>query len=225
MFDWCLIDPAPLHFLYRECMTVTQKPCAEGNWHAGRQFHGPFNRIMGIVVHVMDGHLGNGNTGTDELFNTVPAARAGALKGFASSAHYGISQNGEVHQYVKDEDTAYHAGRVRDPSWSLIASYWAKGAYNGVNPNVFTIGIEHEGSADPAFAEKLGLSFTWPPEMMKASSELIAALCAAYRIPIDRDHIVGHHEIYEAKPCPGDLRIVDLLVQMAAQEFRSKHRI
>jgi N-acetylmuramoyl-L-alanine amidase len=187
-------------------MTIIQKPCASGNWRKGRVG----SAIQGIVIHVMDGYL----AGTDAMFNQQPAARAGKQKGHPSSAHYGISQAGEIHQYVKDEDTAYHAGNVKNPVWPLILP---GGKYHGQNPNAFSIGIEHEGSADAAFAAKLKLAFEWPAAMMQASAELIASLCAKHNIRIARSNIAGHHEIYKPKPCPGDLAIVDKLVAMAAE--------
>ncbi len=194
-------------------MDIIQKPCAAGNWRAGRKFSPKFPKIAGLVIHVMDGYL----AGTDAFFNTAPADRTGGQKGNPSSAHYGIGQGGEVHQYVQDEDTAYHAGRVNKPAWPLIQTFWnaATAKYSGVNPNAITIGIEHEGAASQAFATKLKLAFDWPDPMVQASAELIAVLCAKHSIPIERGSIVGHHEIFQPKPCPGDLAIVDRLVELA----------
>lgn len=194
-------------------MDIIQKPCAAGNWRAGRKFSATSPKIAGLVIHVMDGYL----AGTDALFNTAPQDRKGGQKGNPSSAHYGIGQGGEVHQYVQDADTAYHAGRVNKPVWPLIQPFWndATGKYSGVNPNSITIGIEHEGAAGQAFAAKLKLAFEWPDAMVQASAELIATLCVKHSIPIERGFIVGHHEIFQPKPCPGDLAIVDRLVALA----------
>src|SRR5882672_11215034 len=118
-------------------MVIIPKPCALGNSRAGRSGNPP---VSAIVIHVMDGFL----TGTDALFNQTPAQRQGALKNRASSAHYGISQTGVIHQYVQDADTAFHAGNVSDPSWSRIKNDWDQTLkkYKGPNPNSFTIGIE-----------------------------------------------------------------------------------
>lgn len=191
-------------------MNIIDKPCGAGNWRTGRGNQ----KVQLIVIHVMDGYL----TGTDGLFATPPDQRKGALRGFASAAHYGIGQKGEVHRYVKDEDTAYHAGRVASPKVAVLAKSWdAKaGKYSGVNPNSISVGIEHEGTGDAAFAKKLKLSFEWPDAMMQASAELIATLCAKFALSIDRQHVVGHHEIFANKTCPGPLSIVDKLVAMAS---------
>jgi N-acetylmuramoyl-L-alanine amidase len=50
-----------------------------------------------IVIHIMAGTL----IGTDSHFSS-PFSQV--------STHYGIGFNGEVHQYVKEEDTAWGNG-------------------------------------------------------------------------------------------------------------------
>lgn len=141
---------------------------------------------IAIVVHIMEGSL----AGTDDWFSK-PISQV--------SAHYGIGKNGDVHQYVQEADTAWHGGAVLNPSWKLIKP--------GVNPNSYTIGIEHEGKSTDVWTDK-----------MKASSvELIKDICSRYHIPIDRSHIIGHYEITTNKVnCPAqDHTIIDTLVAMA----------
>lgn len=141
-----------------------------------------------IVIHVMDGTL----PGTDAWFNN-PTSKV--------SAHYGIGKTGEVHQYVKEEDQAWHAGVISKPSAKIVK---AKGS---LNPNRYTIGIEHEGTATSA----------WTEEMKRASSSLIREVCNRWGIPIDREHIIGHYEIRSTKPnCPASNKaIIDDLVARA----------
>lgn len=69
--------------------------------------------ITKIVIHWMAGTL----AATDAVFQQ----NAGTDR--ATSAHYGI-ENGIIHQYVKDSDTAYHA----------------------VSANPYSIGIEHSAA-------------------------------------------------------------------------------
>lgn len=140
-----------------------------------------------IVIHIMDGSL----IGTDSWFNS-PISQV--------SAHYGIGQTGEIHQYVKEENESFHAGVVKNPTFSLY-----KGA--GINPNWYTIGIEHEGKPDSV----------WSPEMIKASVELIKDISKRWNIPIDRDHIIGHYQIRSTKPnCPAfNKSIIDSLVELS----------
>lgn len=140
-----------------------------------------------IVIHCMDGTL----IGTDSWFNEQISN---------VSAHYGIGKNGEIHQYVLEQNQAWHAGVVTNPTWSLIKQ--------GINPNTYTIGIEHEGLARDI----------WTPEMKKASSTLIKDICTRWSIPIDRKHIIGHYEINSVKKpnCPAyNKEIIDELITMA----------
>jgi N-acetyl-anhydromuramyl-L-alanine amidase AmpD len=139
-----------------------------------------------IVIHIMDGTL----PGTDAWFAN-PASQV--------SAHYGIGKSGEIHQYVKEEDAAWHAGRVDAPSAKLVKA--------SVNPNLYTIGIEHEGKPEDI----------WTDAMKQASASLIREICQRWQIPIDRNHIIGHCEIYSKKPnCPShDKKIINELVALA----------
>lgn len=156
------------------------------NFWQGRKGYRP----EAIVVHIMDGTL----SGTDSWF---------ANQSSQVSSHYGIGKSGEVHQYVKEEDTAWHAGRIDSPNWSLIKSF-------SVNPNLYTIGIEHEGKADDM----------WSEAMKKSSATLIAEICERWQIPVDRDHVIGHYQIFSKKPnCPAtDKKIIDELISLARGE-------
>ncbi len=51
--------------------------------------------------------------------------------------------------------------------------------------------------------------------MYQTSSELIAELAKKWNIPLDRDHVIGHHEINSRKTCPGKKVDLDKLVRMA----------
>lgn len=142
--------------------------CAKTNFHVGRGIYKP----KAIVIHLAAGSLG----GTDAWFLN-PASTV--------SAHYCIGTSGTVHQYVKDSDTAYHTGVIHNPTWPAIIK--------GINPNIYTIGIEHEGE----------LGDVWPEEQLQASIAITAGLCKEFSIPIDALHIIGHHEIYDGHACPG----------------------
>ena len=73
------------------------------NYAAGRRGWTP----EAIVIHVMDGSL----SGTDSWFNN-PASGV--------SAHYGVGKDGVIHQYVQENDTAFHAGTIVNPVWTGI---------------------------------------------------------------------------------------------------------
>ena len=156
------------------------------NFLRGRFGHKP----EAIVIHIMQGQLAD----TDSWFGTTKSE---------VSAHYGIARSGEVHQYVQEGDSAWHAGRVNSPTWALIRP--------GINPNFYTIGIEHEGQS----------GVPWTEEMTSASSSLIASVANRWGIPLDRQHVIAHHEIYSLKPfCPGSGIDLDrLLAGARAQQL------
>lgn len=142
-----------------------------------------------IVIHVMEGTL----SGTDSWF---------MRRDSQVSAHYGIGFGGEIHRYVRETDTAWHAGRVNAPSWSLIKRT-PDGRY--VNPNAYTIGIEHEGSA----------STDWTEAMYRADGEIVAAISTRWNIPLDPLHVIGHREIFSLKTCPGFSVSIEKILQLA----------
>lgn len=71
--------------------------------------------------------------GCDSWFNN-PSARV--------SAHYGIDLQGEMHQYVALDDTAYANGKLEP------GNYWP--GPTGVNPNSISVSIETEDNANNA---------------------------------------------------------------------------
>ena len=164
-------------------MEIIQKKSP--NFWVGRKGYRP----EAIVIHIMDGTL----VGTDSWFANHTSQ---------VSAHYGIGKSGEVHQYVQENDTAWHAGRVDAPVWKLIRP--------NLNPNLYTIGIEHEGRPNDH----------WTEEMKRVSANLIREICQRWQIPIDRNRIVGHFEIFSKKPnCPASKKqIFDDLVALAGQQ-------
>ena len=80
------------------------------------------------------------------------------------SAHYAVGTN-EIHQYVKEEDTAWHAG--------VYAM------------NRRSIGIEHRGGPDLPIDEGT----------YKNSAELLKDICSRHNIKLDREHIILHKEV------------------------------
>ena len=130
-------------------------------------------KIIAIVNHITAGSF---EGALSWLKN--PAAQA--------SAHFIISKMGRIVQLVREGDKAWHAGSVNKPSWSL---------YDGTNPNLYTLGIEHEGQPGDALTE----------DQYQATLFLHKELTQKYGIPIDIDHIIGHHRIDSVNKvnCPG----------------------
>lgn len=108
-------------------------------------------KIDRIIIHWMVGTLSS----TDSVFQNTDRN---------TSAHFGV-EDGNVHQYVQEPDTAYHAG-----NWGM---------------NLRSIGIEH--SAAPGRDAS--------PATLETSANLIADLCRRNGIPCDRGHILKHSEV------------------------------
>ena len=141
---------------------------AAENFRKGRHGHEP----KAIVIHIIVGSLESAGVTFRDPRSSV-------------SAHYGVGKSGDIHQFVQEADTAFHAGIVVRPTWKLINP--------AVNPNYYTIGIEHEGQPQDA----------WPAEQYRASAALVREIAGRWKIPLDRDHIIMHREIRASKTCPG----------------------
>lgn len=140
--------------------------------HMSRQGH----KIQGIVIHRMAGTF----NGTIAWFQNPTSF---------VSAHYLISQEGELTQMVRDSEAAWHAG---------YKSGTPPPIYRDVNPNWVSIGIECEDNT------KEDVNF-WTQKQLNTLVDLCRVLIKEYDIPLDREHIVGHSEINPVgKPfCPG----------------------
>jgi len=143
--------------------------CAAGNFRTGR----PAGFLpTGIIIHRSGGSLG------------ALRSRFGDPSSLLSS-HYAVGLDGTVEQYVAEGDTAYHAGMVLNPSWP--------GLRPRVNPNFYTIGIDHEGRAgDP-----------WPATQREATADLLAEIAGRWSIALDGAHVVPHSAIRASANCPG----------------------
>lgn len=141
-----------------------------------------------LVVHCTDGYWPSDR---DWLRN--PASQV--------SSHFVVSPAGEVHQLVSTDNGSWHGGRVDKPT--AILKKKPDGTY--VNPNYYSIGIE-VSLKPPA---------VMPEAQKKALLELLKEMGAKYNIPLDRQHIIGHKEIYSLKTCPGTINVDALVAELA----------
>lgn len=116
------------------------------------------------------------------------------------SAHYVVRLDGRVAQFVDEADSAQHAGRVKDPTAALV---------DEESPNLYTVGIEFEDGGDPLGVER-------PESQYATGARLIAAIASRWDIPVDREHVIGHREIFASKACPGNLDIERLVAEALA---------
>ena len=136
--------------------------------------------LSGIVCHIMEGSL----AGCDSWFNN-PASGV--------SAHYGIGKDGTIHQYVRDEDTAWANGKPNHPDLSIG---WLNDLLSrGGNPNHVTISIENEGFTGDEM----------PEAQYQANLALTRALLDENGLPPDDQHVIGHNRIDSRNRahCPG----------------------
>lgn len=160
------------------------RPQTTPNKEAGRRGHD----IRALVIHMTEGS-------SDSAISWIRSPRSQV------SYHYLITATGIVYQFVKDSDTAWHAGFDENSNWALHDP--------SVNSNLPTIGIGLAG-----FAAK-GPTLEQAFELIK----LCRKLCKKWSIPIDNDHILPHNIINTAKTCPGGSFPLDSvigLVQLGA---------
>jgi AmpD protein len=128
-----------------------------------------------IVVHGISMPPGEfGGPWIERLFtNTLPPeeheyfAKIGPLR---VSSHLVIARFGEVTQYVKFTDRAWHAG---------VSRYEGREACND-----FSVGVELEGTDD----------LPYEPVQYQVLAQVVAALCAAYP-SFSPARVVGHSDI------------------------------
>lgn len=155
--------------------------------------------IEGVVIHSMVGT----QAGSISWFKN-PDAKA--------SAHYCISKSGEIVRTVKDEDFAWHAGRVSVKYENMpfvLKDNWDAGVKN---PNFYTIGIELEDNKD--------VHWNYPEVQMEALRDLIKDLSAKYNIPLKRSHIIMHKEVdpeWKSDPI-GNFSIDKLMIMLGDQK-------
>lgn len=140
-----------------------------------------------IVIHVTEG-----NAASVSSWFSNPAASV--------SAHYMVRKDGVVQQFVRELDTAWHAGRVDHPTAELVK------LRAPANPNGYSIGVEHEGNGHEELTDP----------QRRASIELIQDICMRRDIPQNRRHIIGHREIFSKKTCPGAIDVDRLVRELCA---------
>jgi N-acetylmuramoyl-L-alanine amidase len=163
--------------------SILQVPASTANYTATRLGYS----VRGVIIHTVVGSLAS----ADSAFQDPNRG---------ASAHYGIPYNGyndgPIHQYVAESNTAWQCGRFYPDASDPLA-------------NVNTIGIEHADNG--AYASPR------PEALYVCSAQLVFEICQRYGIPIDRTHIRKHLEVSQlSTSCPDTLDI-DHIVYLAQQ--------
>jgi N-acetyl-anhydromuramyl-L-alanine amidase AmpD/peptidoglycan hydrolase-like protein with peptidoglycan-binding domain len=162
--------------------------CCADNFKFGRSGSKP----EAIVIHGSGGSLADLD------------ARCNQPQTFTST-HYGVGPNGEIHQYVEETDTAFHAGIVVNPTAGIARTK------PGINPNLYTIAIEQAGLPGDAA----------PDPRYEATAALLCDIAQAWQIGLDSEHVILHSEIRSGRVCPGNafdrIRLLDMARSAAAQ--------
>ena len=152
----------------------------------GSPYHGSRDGIApeAVVLHIAEGTL----HGVDSWFNSLNAS---------VSAHFCVGKDGSVHQYVELGRAAWANGVVEPGAPAALVAENA-----GINPNKWTVAIEHEG-----------YHYETPTDaQIEASERLTAWLFKEVLLPgsatgvaLDRKHILRHADISPVtrKNCPG----------------------
>ncbi|WP_058303458.1 N-acetylmuramoyl-L-alanine amidase [Gorillibacterium timonense] len=162
-------------------MNIIQKGNAHTN-SSSREGHVPFI----IVDHISAGSMSSMDSWFTSPSNTV------------SSAHFGVSKSGKIHQYVPITRMAWANGLTTDAIPKAAASLVRQNA--PVNPNKYTVSIEHEGT-DGNLTEA---QFAATVELHRFIAAEVKWLYGQALL-LDEQHVIGHFQVDPArKPnCPG----------------------
>lgn len=164
----------------------------------------------GYIPDVICNHISQGNAQSCiEWFSTDSTNKE-------SSAHFLVAKDGNVYQFVDIHDNAWGNGLKADEiklsTLSVVKS-------RSVNPNWYTVSIEHEGVYE---VTKGALTKEQLESTIMLHKYIVDYVKDEFNIDItvDRNHIVGHFEIKpQGKPnCPGKLFPFDEVINGVLKE-------
>lgn len=151
-----------------------------------------------------------------------------------ASAHFCVGRKGEIHQYVPIEERAWHAGLAKGASKFATAELVK--LYPNVNPNAYTVGIEHEGYEGNGIDGDITEEQFWASVWLHKYIQLHVIEKYKVQIELDEKHVIGHFQVDpRRKPnCPGpqfpwerlysELAIINKM-SMKDTENRIKHKV
>ncbi|MBT9165251.1 MAG: N-acetylmuramoyl-L-alanine amidase A [candidate division WS2 bacterium] len=145
-------------------------------------------RPTALVIHVMEGTI----RGTTSWFMN-PRANV--------SYNYGVGKDGRIVCWVRDENAAWANGKIQKPTWKGLL----KRPNGYINPNLHTISIAREGRN----------SELCTPRQYQSLLHIARLMIDKYRLPINRNTVIGHYEIDSRKPlCPGRINLDHFVIEL-----------
>ena len=175
---------------------AVKRPIISDNFQKGRGGQ----KVRAVVLHIAAGPL-------SAVFPTFNNPQRGA------SAHFCIGKKGEIEQYVSVNDTAFANGltwKTDTAQWicphkKIVQPSW-KDLTPKINPNLYTVSIEHEGQPNDK----------WTDEMYDANLQLLQWLGDQFDLTYVAQHtLTGHFAIdpIDKSNCPGPNTEYDRIAQ------------
>jgi hypothetical protein len=175
-----------------------------------------------IISQLLPGHAGRGRNGYKPLIIVIHT-QAGNGNPFGWFQSLGVSgaaaadctlwnpaaDNAKLVRYLYDSDTAWTNGEWTEPinhKNPVLEGLFEQGIYSGD----VSLTVENEGNRKFTDAQYTRLA------------QIVAWWSDQYKIPVDRNHIVGHSEIGPHKQCPGPFDF-DRLISAAKQLYNAAY--
>lgn len=130
----------------------------------------------------------------------------GVYAGWESSTNYVIDREGNIYCFVPEYRCAWHAGKG---AWKDDERLTDRMNFYSIGIELLAIGSQKDMSIYMSSRryKKIPQEYIgYTDAQYEALSALLDDLCAAYGIPADRDHIIGHEEYApDRKNDPGEL--------------------
>ncbi|WP_438435387.1 N-acetylmuramoyl-L-alanine amidase [Gorillibacterium sp. sgz500922] len=145
----------------------------------------------GRIPCVIVDHISAGTMASMDAWFTSPGNEV-------SSAHFGVSKTGEIHQYVPLDRMAWANGLTVEAMAKAAAPIVRQNA--PINPNKYSVSIEHEGT-DGELTEAQFAASVWLHRFIRDEIKRLYG----QTIPLDEQHVIGHYQVDPVrKPfCPG----------------------
>ncbi|MCG7407658.1 N-acetylmuramoyl-L-alanine amidase [Paenibacillus sp. ACRRX] len=138
------------------------------------------------------------------IVNHIASARMSTLDDWytnrnnkVSSAHYGISKKGDIHQYVAIERAALANG-IPHSSIKAASSLYVRSKQH--NPNLYSVSIIHEGMEGELTDEQFQACIK-----LHRYIQIMIQEKWGHHLPLTSDYVIGHHQIdpIHKAACPG----------------------